>query len=476
MADITREQLAAFVHDRWETDVIPRLHDYVLIPNVSPAFDPAWDDAGHMDRATTLIEEWCRSRPVAGLTVERHTLPGRTPVLLVEVPATAAGHTDTVLLYGHLDKQPEMAGWRDGLGPWTPVREGNRLYGRAVADDGYSVFAALTAIEALQEAGRPHARCVVLIEASEESGSPDLPPYIDALAERIGQPSLVIALDSGGASFDRLWVTTSLRGLTDGNLRVEVVEHGVHSGTASGVVPSSFRIMRRLLDRIEDAATGDVRLPEMHVPIPEHVRTDVERLVADLGHPPGADLPLVGGMQLTTDDAVELELNGTWRPALSVIGVEGIPPLANAGNVLRPFTTLRLSMRLPPTADADAAAAALQRALTADPPYGATVTFTPGATGAGWAAPPAEPWLAAALDDASTAAFGRPAASIGVGGSIPFMAMLGHRFPQAQFVITGVLGPDTSEHGPNEYLDLAMGEGVTRAIATVVAAHAERGR
>ncbi len=147
-----------------------------------------------------------------------------------------------------------MTGWRDGLGPWLPVREGDRLYGRGGADDGYAAFASLGAIEAVHAAGGAHARCIVLIEASEESGSPDLPAHIEALADRLGTPSLVVCLDSGCLDYERLWVTTSLRGLAGGKLKVEILGNGVHSGDASGVVPDTFRIVRHLLDRVEDAA------------------------------------------------------------------------------------------------------------------------------------------------------------------------------------------------------------------------------
>ena len=464
-----------FLHDRWEMDIVPTLSDYIRIPNRSPAFDPAWRDTGHMARATDLIEQWCRERQLPGMVIERHESEGRTPVLLIEVPATNGGSdTDTVLLYGHLDKQPEMAGWREGLDAWEPVREGDRLYGRGAGDDGYAVFAALTAIEAVHEAGGAHARCVALIEASEESGSPDLPHYMDLLADRIGQPSLVIGLDSGCADYDRLWVTDALRGLVGGNLRVDILTEGVHSGLASGIAPSSFRILRVLLDRIEDSRTGEIKLPEMWVDIPADVRKAAEAFTAEVGEGEARGLPFVEGAHAVSDDPVELVLNSTWRPQLSVIGMDGVPPAANSGNVLRPFTSVRLSFRIPPTADPDAASTALAEALGADPPYGARVTWHQHESARGWAAPPTEPWLAAGLDAASVEAFGAPSATMGTGGTIPFMAMLGHRYPDAQFVITGVLGPGSNAHGPNEYLHLPTAEKVTQAVARLLQAHAAR--
>ncbi|HET7721175.1 MAG TPA: M20/M25/M40 family metallo-hydrolase, partial [Acidimicrobiales bacterium] len=247
----------------WEGEVLPSLTDYIAIPALSPMFDPGWSDAGHIDGAVEHVRQWCAARPIDGLDVSVHRLPGRTPVIVADVAASpGVPEGDTVLLYGHLDKQPPMDGWLEGLGPFSPVRRGDRLYGRGGADDGYAAFAALTAIEAVQRHGGRHARCVLLVEASEESGSPDLPAHIDALADRIGSPSLVVCLDSGCATYDRLWVTTSLRGLLGMAVRVQVLGEGVHSGSAGGVVPSSFRLLRQLLDRIEDAATGELLLPE----------------------------------------------------------------------------------------------------------------------------------------------------------------------------------------------------------------------
>ena len=406
-----------------------------------------------------------------------HELPGRTPIILMEIPATdpaaGTGIDDTVLLYGHLDKQPEMEGWRDGLGPWTPVLDGDRLYGRGGADDGYAAFASLAAIEAIHAAGGDHTRCVVLIEASEESGSPDLAAYVEAFADRIGTPSLIVCLDSGCIDYERMWVTTSLRGMVAGVLSVDIVTEGLHSGDASGMVPSSFRIIRQLLDRIEDPVTGEVLLPECNVEIPEGRLAEAVATAAEIGAI--ADhYPFVDGAGPATADPVEQLLARTWRSTVSVTGADGLPPTSRAGNVLRPRTALTLSVRLPPTADPDRAAAALQRALTTDVPYGAQASFEVAGRAPGWNAPATAPWLEAAMAAASESAFGRPARSFGEGGTIPFMGMLGEQFPDAQFMITGVLGPDANAHGPNEYLHLPTARRLSMAVATVLDAHARR--
>jgi acetylornithine deacetylase/succinyl-diaminopimelate desuccinylase-like protein len=470
-ADLARARAA----EVWKESITPTLYDYIAIPNVSEAYDADWKAHGFMDQAVALITDWCRARPIPGITVEVVQLEGLSPLILMEIPpAGGADADDTVLLYGHLDKQPEMSGWREGLGPWTPVREGDRLYGRGGADDGYAAFASLTAIEAVHAAQGKHTRCIVMIEASEESGSPDLPAYVDHLLDRIGTPSLVVCLDSGCANYDRMWVTTSLRGLVGFTLRVDVLEEGVHSGDASGIVPSSFRILRELLDRIEDAATGRVLVPEMHVEIPADRRAEAAHTAHALGYPASNDFHLHGRTEPMVADAAEQLLNRTWRPTLSYIGASGFPPPDRQGNVLRPSTSLALSFRLPPTCNAPAALEAVTKILLADPPSKATVTIEGRESASGWNAPKFAPWLLASLDAASTETFGLPTLTEGEGGSIPFMGMLGDKFPEAQFIITGVLGPESNAHGPDEYLHLPTAERLTAALALVLNDHAQR--
>jgi acetylornithine deacetylase/succinyl-diaminopimelate desuccinylase-like protein len=465
--------LAVRIESLWDEAVLPTLTDYITIPNVSPAFDASWAEHGHMEQAVTLLRDWCAARPIDGMTVAVHRLPGLTPLIICEVTPTDPALADrTVLLYGHLDKQPEMSGWREGLGPWTPVIEGDRLYGRGGADDGYATFAALTAIECAQTAGIPHARLVVLIEASEESGSPDLPAYVDALGERLGSPELVICLDGGCLDDQRLWLATSLRGLVNGELTVGVLTAGAHSGQASGVVPSSFRIIRQLLDRVEDSRTGDVLLAELHVEIPADRVAAAKETAAAIGVAPADEFPFAGSIRPMAGDAASQFIAQSWQPTLSYIGADGFPPPDREGNVLRPWTRLTLSFRLPPTCDEHAAAAAIEAALTADPPSGAVVRFEVDSTGPGWAAPVLAPWLQAALDEVSTAAFGQSARSFGEGGSIPFMGMLGARFPAAQFVVTGALVPGSNAHGPDEFLHLPTARRVTECVARLLGAHA----
>lgn len=469
------QRLQSHVHQNWNDAIIPSLVDYIRIPNKSPAYDAEWAAHGYMDDAVRLMEAWARQRLAAlpGATLEVVRLTGRTPVIFIEVPGSS---DDTVLLYGHLDKQPEMTGWWDGFGPWTPVIKDGKLYGRGGADDGYAMYGSLAALLALRDQQVPHARCVILIEACEESGSYDLPYYIDHLADRIGKPSLVICLDSGCGNYDQLWLTTSLRGNGVGTLTVRVLTEGVHSGDASGIVPSSFRIARQLLSRIEDEATGRILPDELYVQVPPQ-RIEQARVAAQvLGPEVYSKLPFAGGTLPMGDDLAELVLNRTWRPQLAIIGADGLTPSANAGNVLLPYTTLKLSFRWPPTLNANAAIETVERILTANPPYGAEVAVAFDRGGTGWNAPPLAPWLEASVARASEQAFGKPVVYMGEGGTIPFMGMLGEKFPETQFVITGVLGPHSNAHGPNEFLHIRTGERVTSAIATILADHFNRPR
>jgi acetylornithine deacetylase/succinyl-diaminopimelate desuccinylase-like protein len=350
------------------------------------------------------------------------------------------------------------------------IKDG-RLYGRGGADDGYAVFASLTAIKALKLQGMPCARYVIIIEACEESGSGDLPYYIDALKERIGTPSLVVCLDSGCGNYRQLWITSSLRGLATGTLTVSTLTEGVHSGAASGIVPSTFRILRQLLSRLEDEKTGAVLPRELYAQIPDERLRQVAATAQVLGTTVYSEYPFQKGTAPVTQEVREALLNRTWRPQLEITGAAGLPPLDKSGNVLRPVTAAKISLRLPPTADAQAATALLKQLFEKDPPYGARVAFEAEQCASGWNAPALEPWLEESLKRASLEFFGREACYMGEGGTIPFMAMLGEKFPRAQFMITGVLGPRSNAHGPNEFLDLATGMRLTCCVARVLVDH-----
>lgn len=460
-------RIAQWMEDFWRGHIVSALCDYIRIPNQSPGFDPAWQENRLLDQAVQLVADWAQRQGVSGVRVEVVQLPGRSPVLVFEAP----GDVDrTALLYGHLDKQPPFEGWEEGLGPYSPVIRDDRLYGRGGADDGYSAFAIVAALACLAEHRLPRPRCVALIETSEESGSGDLPAYLDLLRERIGSPNLVVALDSGCGDYERLWVTVSLRGLVNGLLSVEVLREGIHSGAGSGVVPSSFRIARHVLARIEDAATGQMLVPELWAPIPPEREREAKAMADVVGEQFLAGIPFLPGVQAVSNNLVELLLNRTWRPQMEITGAAGIPSPQSAGNVLRPMTQLKLSVRLPPSVNATAAASALKQALECEPPYGARVSFQCSEAATGWSAPPPEPWLEECLRRASENYFGAPPCFMGEGGTIPFMAMLGQMFPRAQFVVTGVLGPNSNAHGPNEFLHLPTAWRISAVLVDVLSA------
>lgn len=470
-----RSALTRTVRGLWDDDILPSLSELVAIPAISPGFDSQWAEHGHLVAAVAHVQAWIAARDLPGLTTEVFELPGHAPLLLVDVPATRGSTAQgTTVLYGHLDKQPPVADWSPGLGPWTPVVKDGRLYGRGAADDGYAGYAAVAALEALHAAGGAHGRCLVLLETSEESGSPDLPAYLAHLGDRLGDVSLVVCLDSGGNDYERMWLTTSLRGLVQVGLTVRVLDSGLHSGMASGIVPSSFRVARQLLDRIEDASTGEVLVREMHVDIPANRIAEVREAVGAVPGALTATVPFAGGTTAVEKDEVELALNGGWRPTLSITGAEGLPPLDDAGNVLRPFTTLLLSFRLPPTADAAVAFEAVEELLTTDVPYGASVELSRVEHAGGWNAPDLAPWLRETLDQAGEDIFGSPWRTVALGGSIPFMGLLHETYPDAQFLVTGAVGPDSNCHVPDESLHLDQAAKVTEAVALVLDAHARQ--
>lgn len=464
-------QLRTSVNKTWDESILDQLIAYTRIPNKSPMFDPEWESHGYMESAVQLMARWCQAQPVPGMRVEIRRLPGKTPLLLVDIPGELPG---CVLLYGHMDKQPEFTGWLPGLGPWEPVIREGKLYGRGAADDGYAVFSSLTAIAALKAQKVPLARCVLLIEGCEESGSVDLPAHLEALGDSIGTPSLVVCLDAECGNYDQVWCTTSLRGVIAGKLTVRVLTEGVHSGMASGIAPTPFRVITQLLARVENPVTGDLLLDELQANLPQDRRAQVATAAQVLGAEVAGKLPWVAGVKPISNDPVELIINSTWRPTLVITGADGLPPVTSAGNVLLPEVAVKLSLRLPPTTDSARAAKALKETLERDPPYGAQVRFdVQGAGMGGWNAPAFAPWLEQSINRASHEIYGREAVHIGCGGSIPFMGMLGARFPSTQFFITGVLGPHANAHGPNEFLHIDYAKKLTACVSIVLADHAK---
>jgi acetylornithine deacetylase/succinyl-diaminopimelate desuccinylase-like protein len=318
------------------------------------------------------------------------------------------------------------------------------------------------------EQNQSHPRCIILIEAREESGSQDLPAYVEFLKDQIGIPSLVICLDSGCGNYEQFWMTTSLRGAVIGSIEVRILKEAVHSGHASGIVPSSFRIIRQILNRIENAETGEVLIPEFNKEIPLF-RIEQQKEAAEiLGDELYKEFPFIEGAKPMHHDLLELLLNRTWRPTVSYTGIDGFPSVSEGGNVLRTHSSLKISVRTPPHVDAKKAAEALKNVIEKDPPYGAQVKFHLIGAMSGWQSPKLSPWLEKSIEEAGLQVFGKRHAYLGEGGSIPFMGMLGEKFPKAQFVITGVLGPNSNAHGPNEFLHIQMAKNITTIVSFIL--------
>ena len=504
---VDQDKIESFVKNAWSWEegkksvVVEALSEYIKIPNDSPVFDPKWAEHGFMDKAVDfLIENIAKLKiqwnehgcKVDDITVEvlghkdhpEYDKDGnrRTPLIYINIPALGSDAPDSsVLLYGHMDKQPEMLPWDEGLGPRIPVIKDDKLYGRGGADDGYAIFSAFTAIMALRSQNVSHARCVIIVEACEESGSRDLPYYIQELKDKISPVTLIVCLDSGSGNYDQLWITTSLRGVVTAWLKVQVLKEGVHSGMSSGIVPGSYRIARLLLSRLEKEDTGEITPSWLKVKIPAEIKSQAKKTAKILGRQVYKEFPFVNNdVQPVTGDITEMLLNRTWRSQLSVTGIQGLPTTPEtAGNVTLPCIRLKLSLRLPPTLDAEKAAAAVVKELTDKPPYSAVVEVSDFEIGNGWAAPKPASWLETANREASTRFFRTSGAEnmealyMGEGGSIPFMGLLGELFPQAQFMITGILGPHSNAHGPNEFLYLPYAQKVTMCVSYVLAVHGE---
>ena len=462
------DKLTERADELWETSILPSLSEFIEIEALSPGFEPDWENKGELDSAIALFSKWLVNQELDGMTYQIHRIDGRTPVLLVTVEGTGPGE---VIFYSHLDKQPSRANlWSEGLHPLKAVRREPWLFGRGALDDGYGGYLCVTALKMLQEQGVPYPRSHFLIETCEESGSYDLPPYLDALTDELGDPNLIVVLDSGGPDYEHIWVTEALRGLVAGNLSVKVSNEGVHSGMSGGVIPSSFRVQRILLDRVEDSQTGDILIPEMHVEISSKVRKEAEQLGNLLGDELWSQLPVVDGLRPQNEGAAEILLDMNWRPAMSVIGADGIPPTQTAGNVLRTNTDLKLSFRIPPGVNAEEIDVILKEKFEQSPPYGAKVEYTPDAAADGFHAPAMDGKLAEALLDASNHVTGLPPMATWVGGTIPFMAMMQEKYPNAQFLCTGTGGPGNNAHGPDEKLHIPSSKRLTAVLSATIAA------
>ena len=456
------------VEQLWNDTAMPALMDSVRIPAKSTAFDSHWEQNGYLFQACQLAQKWIQS-----VFPQAHTEilseKGRTPCLFLDIASTSNElGNKTVVFYGHLDKQPEAGGWSDGLAPWMPVIRNGKLYGRGCADDGYSLFSMAVAVRALEKEGLPHPRIVGLFETQEESGSLDLPHYLDKLQQKIGQPLAFIVLDNHCGDYERVWLSASLRGTICGTLEVQSMSFGVHSGTYSGMVPDPFGIAQALVARLHDPVTGVVKIDSCYTPIPEKKIAELQKAAQVLGNKVWNHAPLLTGVNTKLKDNAEILIQETWKPALTVIGISGLPDIANAGNVVPGKIALRLSMRIPPHIDVEKAARDIETALTTDVPFGCISSWSHVEALPGWASRKEDSFIERSFNTASLKYFGTEAAITGQGGSISIISEFEKFFPAAEMILTGVLGPESNAHAPDESLDLEYTKKLTAVVAEVI--------
>lgn len=453
-----------FIDKEFESHVIPTLMKYIEIDNLSPCFDPEWANNGKAEKAANLLLEWAKNQNIKGLKGDVYKIENLSPIVFLEIESN--GGEGNVFMYGHYDKQPHFDGWIEGTGPTTPKIIGDLLYGRGGADDGYSIFSSLLSIKAIQNFNLKHGKVCILIEGSEESGSPHLMQYIEKLENNIGSPDLLVCLDSGVKDYDRLWLTTSLRGCVMKDIEVKCLEEAVHSGLGSGQGPDSFNVIRQLLDRLHDSKTGDVT-DKLQVKIPDSKMQEAKAVVNILGDKLVL-AKVLEGVKFCKEDLIDVYLGGTWKATLTVTGQTGLPPHSTAGNVLRASTSIRISIRLPPTLNNEEASKIIDEIVLKDPPYNSKVTINSMNSGPGWAANNYSDKLKNSLSNSSKQIWGKEAQTFGEGGSIPFINSLAVKFPKSDLLVMGVLGPGSNAHAANETLHVPYCKKITCVLSHAI--------
>ncbi len=436
----------------FDNEILPALEEFVRIDNLSPSFDPNWETNGKAEKAGMHLINWAKSQGIKGLKAELYKEPGKTHMVFIEIESQ--GIDKTILLYGHFDKQPALGEWAEGLYPNKPVLKDGLLYGRGASDDGYALFAFIESIKLIQNQNLKHGKIIITLESGEESGSADLVPLLISLKDRIGNPDLMVCMDSGCKDYSSFWLTTSLRGAANFELEIQCLKEDVHSGEGSGVAPDSFTILRMLLDRLEDSKTSKVIVP-INVEIPKYRIEDAKKLGDYLKEKTVNDLiKLEDGVKPLSEDYQEAILNNTWRPSITIIGLTGLPKAEGASNVLRKNLKATISIRLPPTLNCKDAEKVVIDTLTKNPPYNAKITAKCLVSMNGWAAKDMNPCLKKSFAESSKFLFGKDYYNCGEGGSIPFVSQLGELYPKCEILVTGVLGPNSNAHCTNECLNI----------------------
>ena len=440
---------------------------FVRIPNLSPQYDEGYHTNGLIHKALHDVGDWIKSQGLKHVEITYFEEKGREPLLYVEIGSTAEKEVPSILTYGHLDKMPHLdaEGWGEGLSATNPVVKGRKVYGRGTNDDGYNPFCVVTAVKYLEENNLPHPKVIMLLESGEESGDDEIQIYLKDLRSRIGDVGVIMVLDAEAQDYDTLWCCTSLRGVVMGVLDIQHLATPCHSGMATGMVPSTFRIARMLLSRIEDEQTGEIKLKEAHIEIPQNRIDSCNEIAKQLGERCVEIVTLLPGAKHLSEDRGELLIGKGWKPGLAVTGADGIPSVANGSNVIRTRTSLKLSLRIPPGVKSEVVAEAMKKELERDPPYGAKVTYKPLGAGNGWFGRDFDEKTQKALDQSSIDVFGQKSLLYGEGGSIPLCNLLQELWPNAQLLVTGAAGTDSNPHGYDESLDLPYTSQFTASIS-----------
>lgn len=452
----------------WLEEAQPTLMDFIRLPSKSTAFDPQWKEHGYLLQACRLAANWIQ-KIIPDATCEIIEDEGKTPCLFVEIGSNDLERQEkTIAFYGHLDKQPENEGWKDGLGPWTPYFDGEYLFGRGACDDGYSVFAMITAVETLRRSKMKHPRIVAIFETQEESGSSDLEGYLHQLKAKIGSPECFIVLDNQCGDYNRLWLNTSLRGNISGTLSVSTMSYGVHSGSFSGIVPDPFTVAMTLLGRIQHPETGEILLDTLQAQIPALRLKQIQEVSLRMGDQIWKTAPLLENVQPKYGNNDAILIQSTWKPSLTIIGIDGIPSIQNAGNVIQGSVSLRLSFRIPPGIDIDNALQSINDCFTQNIPYGCSVTWNSLEYLPGWCAPSHSVKYEKLFHDAGEQVFEEKTLACGQGASIGFIPKFEKLFPKTEIILIGVLGPQSNAHSPNEALNVLYTQKLIETIAIVL--------
>lgn len=452
-----KKSFEKYIEKMFTYNILPNLMDFIRIPNLSPAYDYNWKTNGLLLKAANLIISYAKSLNIKNAEINLIQDKGYTPLIFIDIPSSRENDNRTVLFYAHFDKQPYGTGWDEDKEPTKPVIINGRLYGRGSADDGYASFSILTAIKACQEHNCPMPRICIIFEGAEESTDEDLTYYFDKLLPIIGENVIAfIPLDSGCSDYERLWITNSLRGVVDFDIKITSLDNDCHFGPeASGRVAENLFLLRKALDGVVDTTTGEILIDEFFVKeIPTSIEKEMDKEIEIVGDKFFDDIPLYDGVKPLKSDVKEAMINNRWKPSISILGVDNCPKIEDNGFGVSKSINVRLSMRLPPGINGNNAMNALKKVINNNSYFSAKFEFGYMSLAEGWCLSDISERTKNVLNKASLEYFGKEIVFKGAGGSIPFITYFQTKYPKADVICTGILGADSFEHGPNENLNI----------------------